>query len=225
MKTTMSNKIGYTVMIAMYVLLGALLSSVINALCGGETIWGDLFTDMARECDGYEFVLKAALTVVLVGMVLHLVWVGMGVRHSQKKEAREAARQKIEQTFADRKPTEIVASTRIVKEEPTICISWHAVDNTTGSTELTFETLRRHGGWSIGQPGHSDLGLNDAALATRQLLLYMENHDRLAIKHFPIGREGSVRVNGKPLEPGQSQDLDGKTHVAVGGSRISITVQ
>lgn len=209
-----------------YALLGFLLKSIVDALCGLPTLWGHLFDDLARACEFYSVELNIGLCVVLVALALHVLWMGLELHRDRCRAKHREERRAAEEQFNDMRPTVLVPTPEDVppSKDPEVRISWHAVDGTKGERILSFEILRRHGGWIIGQPGSSDLGINDAGLAAKQLMLLVGDENKLIIKHLESGREGSVRVNGKSLSPGQSAVLDGKTGVSLSASRIIIVV-
>lgn len=209
-----------------YVLLGFLLKSVVDALSGLPTLWGHLFDDLASICEYHSMGLNIGLCVVLVALALHVLWLVLELCRNRQRAAHRNELRAAEERLNDMRPTVLVQEPEVVPavREPEVRILWHAANGTNGKRILNFAMLRRQGGWIIGQPGHSDLGINDAGLAAKHLLLYVGSGNRLIIKHLESGREGSVRVNGKPLSPGKSVVPDGKTSVSLAASRIIIIV-
>ncbi len=209
-----------------YVLVGLLLKSVVDALSGMPTIWGNLFDDLARSLLEYSIAINVGFIVILVLMVLHVVWLVLELRRRQRCEDRREKRRVEALRQEDHRPTEVLPETEMAPgKKPEVHISWQAPDGSKGQQTFSFDMVMRRGGLNIGRSGHGDIGIADAGLAAKHLLLFVGEQNNVMIKHLMPGREGSVRVNGKVLSPGQVAALDGKTTVSLAASRIVISIQ
>ena len=210
-----------------YVVLALLLWTIVEALCGNASFWDPLFFPLSLTAGAYAEQVRFVYFAVVLCLLLHYTWLVVRLRKLRQRESIARKRQRQQDVLIERTPTHMVESTHLEEStpEPRVLVSWLAADGSKGDRELELSTLRRTGGWTIGQPGYSDLGLRDAGLATKQLALSVEGNATIVLKHLAAGRADSVRVNGKSLQPGESRTLDAKTTVAMGASRLSIIVR
>lgn len=217
-----------------YVALACLLYDLFTALLGDSSLlWGDMFSQIAIKLQHMSVYLYLLLAVLYVLMLLHIVHLARVNNYERERENKSTVMSN-STVISITKETELAPPPVETKETlldepmpkptPELCLNYWKSDGQEGPVlRMSFEELRRRGGsLTMGQAERSDLSFGDASLALRHAELRLTPDGGLSIIHLPSGVPGSLRVNDRLVDVGQSVSIEGMANIYLGATHIVI---